>query len=110
MLIYMHCYTRHSVPFILNRHLREFRSKLDARLSYLEQISISTAAAPREKTAFIIDIEKLNRVQDELKAYEREVIYPLAADPIEIDLDDGVKVNYKKFGRALAKISGLSVQ
>jgi hypothetical protein len=108
VLIYMHRYTRHTVPIILNRYLRQFRSKLDARLSYLKQVSISAAAAPREKTAAIKDIEKLNRVQDELMTYEREVIFPLAADPIEIDLDDGVKVNYAKFGRALAKISGLS--
>ena len=27
---------------------------------------------------------------------------------IEIDLDDGVKVNYMKFGKALQKIAGLS--
>jgi hypothetical protein len=27
---------------------------------------------------------------------------------IEIDLDDGVKVNYNKFGRALKTVSGLT--
>ena len=27
---------------------------------------------------------------------------------IEIDLDDGVKVNYPKFGRALKRVAGLS--
>ena len=27
---------------------------------------------------------------------------------IEIDLDDGVKVNYPKFGEALKKVPGLS--
>ena len=27
---------------------------------------------------------------------------------MEIDLDDGVKANYPKFGKALAKVAGLS--
>jgi hypothetical protein len=36
------------------------------------------------------------------------VLYPLATKQVEIDLDDGVKVNYPKFGHALKKITGLS--
>ena len=34
-------------------------------------------------------------------------LYPLASQPISIDLDDGVKVNYPKFGAALKKIPAL---
>ncbi|WP_217362132.1 MULTISPECIES: hypothetical protein, partial [unclassified Aliiroseovarius] len=37
-----------------------------------------------------------------------DVIFPLAQKKIEIDLDDGVKANYPKFGSALKKIAGLS--
>jgi hypothetical protein len=44
----------------------------------------------------------------ELGDYERDVLYPLATRQVEIDLDDGVKVNYPKFGDALKKITGLS--
>ena len=36
------------------------------------------------------------------------MLYPLATERIEIDLDDGVKVNYKKFGKALQKVTGVS--
>ena len=43
----------------------------------------------------------------ELDEYEHEVLYPLASQNIEIDLDDGVKANYPKFGDALKKIPGL---
>jgi NTP pyrophosphatase (non-canonical NTP hydrolase) len=32
----------------------------------------------------------------------------MAAEQVEIDLDDGVKANYPKFGDALKKITGLS--
>ena len=37
-------------------------------------------------------------------------MYPLAQQNIEIDLDDGVKTNYVKFGKALEKIAGLDKQ
>ncbi len=43
----------------------------------------------------------------ELDDYEHDVLYPLASQRIAIDLDDGVKVNYPKFGAALKKIPGL---
>ena len=44
----------------------------------------------------------------ELKEYEDEILYPLATQQVQIDLDDGVKVNYGKFGKALKAIKGLS--
>lgn len=46
----------------------------------------------------------------EMEEYECNVLYPLATEQVEIDLDDGVKVNYNKFGAALKKITGLSVK
>ena len=44
----------------------------------------------------------------EMEEYERDVLFPRATEKVEIDLDDGVKVNYPKFGKALKKIAGLS--
>ena len=43
----------------------------------------------------------------ELDEYEHDILYPLASQQLSIDLDDGVKVNYPKFGAALKKIPGL---
>jgi len=43
----------------------------------------------------------------ELEQYENETLYPLATRQVQIDLDDGVKVNYPKLGKALKKIAGL---
>jgi hypothetical protein len=54
------------------------------------------------------EIDKISSILIELNKYEHEVIYPLATQQIEIDLDDGVKVNYPKFGKALQTITGLS--
>lgn len=104
VLIYMHRYNKDTISVILNRYLREFRAKLEARKSYLEQISISVSASPKEKTSALKDIEKLSLTLEELRVYERDVLYPMATQRIEIDLDDGVKVNYAKFGKALKPI------
>ncbi len=106
-LIYMHRYRPDTVSVVLNDYLREFRTKLSARKEHLEQVSISASASPKEKTQALKDLEKLRKVIDELDEYERETLYPLATKQIAIDLDDGVKVNYLKFGDALKKIPGL---
>ena len=55
-----------------------------------------------------MQITKLKKNIKELEDYERDILYPLATQQIEIDLDDGVKVNYNKFGKALKKITGLT--
>ena len=107
-LIYLHRYRPDTVSVVLNDYLREFRTKLTAHKSHLEQVSISESATATEKTKALKEIEKLNKTIEELADYERDVIYPLAIEQVEIDLDDGVKVNYAKFGKALKKIAGLN--
>ena len=107
-LIYMHRYRPDTVSIILNDYLREFSTKLISRREHLETISISASASTTEKTKALKEIEKLKKTITELDEYERGILYPLATQKIEINLDDGVKVNYKKFGKALKKVPGLS--
>ncbi|MCK0165746.1 BREX-1 system adenine-specific DNA-methyltransferase PglX [Marinobacter sp. S6332] len=106
-LIYMHRYRPDTVSVVLNDYLREFRTKLTSRRDHLEAVSISASASSGEKTKALKDIEKISKVIVELDDYERDVLYPLATKQVEIDLDDGVKVNYPKFGSALKKIAGI---
>ena len=107
-LIYMHRYKPDTVSIVLNNYLREFRSKIAAKKDNLEEISSSPSSSQKDKTKAIKEIEKLKKVITELEGYERDVLYPLATQQVEIDLDDGVKVNYNKFGKALKKIPGLT--
>ncbi len=107
-LIYLHRYRPDTVSIVLNDYLREFRTKLAARKENLENISISASASQTDKTRALKEIEKIKKVLDELDEYERDILYPLATKQVEIDLDDGVKVNYPKFGKALKKVVGLS--
>jgi hypothetical protein len=63
-----------------------------------------------EKVKALKELDKLRKTQDILATYERDVLFPLANQRIEIDLDDGVKVNYPKFGTALKKVPGLEAK
>ncbi len=107
-LIYMHRYRPDTISVILNDYLVQYREKLTAYKALLETRSISASASQGEKTKALKEIEQINKVLSELKEYEDEILYPLATQQIEIDLDDGVKVNYNKFGKALKKVAGLS--
>ena len=106
-LIYMHRYRTDTVSVVLNDYLREFRTKLASHKSHLEAVSISANSTPSDKTKALKEIEKLNKTLVELEEYERDVLYPLATKQLTIDLDDGVKANYPKFGTALKKVVGL---
>lgn len=107
-LIYMHRYRPDTVSVVLNDYLREFRSKLEAYRRAQEALSISGDASPAQKTKALKEIEATARQIEELDAWERDVLFPLATQKIEINLDDGVKANYPKFGAALKPIKGLN--
>lgn len=94
-LVYMHRYTPSTVSTVLNEYLREFQAKLTASLEHAERDNKGKEA------------DRLRNMLLELDAYEHDVLYPLATQNIDIDLDDGVKANYPKFGAALKKILGL---
>lgn len=107
-LIYMHRYRGDTVSVLLNDYLREFITKLEGERARLEKLADDPTATQGQKTKALKDVAKVAKQIDELNEWEREVIFPLAQQKIEIDLDDGVKANYPKFGTALKKIAGLS--
>ena len=109
-LIYMHRYRPDTVSVVLNDYLREFRTKLKGRKEQLEAVSIGASPSQGEKTKALKEIEKIKKMLTEIDDYERDTLYPLATRQISIDLDDGVKVNYLKFGSALKKIPGLEAK
>ena len=106
-LIYMHRYRGDTVSVILNDYLREFISKLQAERGRLEKLSDDPSASQGQRTKALKDVAVVVKQIDELNAWERDVVFPLAQQKIEIDLDDGVKANYPKLGTALKKIAGL---
>lgn len=105
-LIYMHRYTPSTASTVLNEYLREFKAKLEASRQHHERLAVGTGTA-REKAGAQKEVDRLRKVLLELDEYEHDVLYPLATQQVQIDLDDGVKANYPKLGAALKKISGL---
>ena len=81
-------------------------TKLQARQTQLKNISLSESASVRDRKQANKEIAKIDRMLKDVQEYER-TLYQLAAQKIEIDLDDGVKVNYCKFKAVLAPIAGL---
>ena len=103
----MHRYNRDTVSTILNSYLRDYQSKLTAEKTAQERIEVSATSNALEKTKALKEIQSITSILNELEEWERNVIFPLASQRLEIDLDDGVKVNYPKFGNALTKVVGL---
>lgn len=105
-LIYMHRYTPSTVSTVLNEYLREFQAKLSSSLQQQERL-IAGGGVPRQIAAAQKEADRLRKVLLELEEYEHDVLYPLASRQLTINLDDGVKANYPRFGAALRKIPGL---
>lgn len=108
-LIYMHRYRPDTVSVVL-KYLRDYREKLSTEKERQASVSINPATSQGDKTRALKEVDRLAKVLAELEDYERDVLYPLATEQKPIDLDDGVKVNYLKFGAALKKIAGLDAK
>ena len=108
-VFYLHRYTRDTVNTLLNKYLREYLHKLEARINQLAHTEATTTSA-REKTAARKEADKLRKSLKECQDWEREVVLPVAQQRIELDLDDGVKTNYQKFPGLLAKIPGFDTK
>ncbi len=106
VLIYLHRYTPDTLNNILNNYVREFIEKIKSSIQQQEHLKVSGSAA--EKTAASKEISRLEKILKDCQEYEREILFDLAAARISIDLDDGVLVNYNKFGKAVKLVPGLN--
>ncbi|WP_353048277.1 BREX-1 system adenine-specific DNA-methyltransferase PglX [Planococcus sp. ISL-110] len=101
-LIYMHRYDKTTLSRIRTDYLHEVQIRLDAEKKDLLDV-IEGDATTKEISNIKKELKSLDKKIDELKAYD-ELLHHMADMQIEIDLDDGVKVNYEKFNGLVAKI------
>lgn len=101
-LIYMHRYDKTTLSRIRTDYLHEVQTRLDAEKVDLLSI-INGDSTTKEISSAKKELKSLDKKIDELKAYD-ELLHHMADMQIEIDLDDGVKVNYEKFKGLVAKI------
>lgn len=106
VLIYMHRYTPDTLNLILNSYLRPFMKKLQNNIDHQKDIIITGTAAEQARARK--REERLQDILSDCTKYEYDILYPLASERIAIDLDDGVLVNYNKFGNAIAPLTGVN--
>jgi len=100
--IYMHRYDKTTISRIRTEYLHDVQQRLETRKVDLDQIMNSDAST----------IE-LNKARKEMKTVEKQLaelitydekLRHMADQQIEIDLDDGFKVNYPKFKGLVEKV------
>jgi type II restriction/modification system DNA methylase subunit YeeA len=97
----MHRWEKTTVATVRTDYVHELQERYRTQLSMLnEQIE---SAAQSDRVKLKKRQEKLTTQLDEINKYE-EKVHHLADQMIDIDLDDGVKVNCEKFADILEKI------
>ena len=94
-LVYMHRYDSNLVARVRTEYLHMLQRKYESEMKRLDSV-IDSDVSKTEKRAAMKQKEKLQKQQSECREYD-QVIAHIANQRIEIDLDDGVKVNYAKF-------------
>lgn len=100
-LVYMHRYAPDTLARMRTDYVHEQQARYRNTIENLEEriATAPTSDAVRLKKK----LETVKQQDREIQSYE-EKIHHLADQMIDIDLDDGVKVNYAKFEDVLARI------
>ena len=106
-LSYMHRYTNDLFARVQNNYLREYITKLEGTKDILKQIIVDESASSKDKKDADKKIKDIENKLKELISFDRDVLTSFAQNRVDIDLDDGVKVNYNKFKDVLYVIKGL---
>lgn len=94
-LIYMHRYEPDLVARVRTGYLHKTQQALEAAIAHNDQI-INNSSSASEKSKAVKAKNKLVKQLEETRKYD-EALAHVANQKIEIDLDDGVKVNHAKF-------------
>jgi hypothetical protein len=105
-LVYLHRYNASTLARMRTLHVIPLSAKLNSYANKLEQdIDASTSTA--EKKALEKQLTTLHNQQAELATFDEKLRHH-ADQRITLDLDDGVKVNYGKFGDLLAEVKAVT--
>lgn len=103
-LVYMHRYEPSLVARIRTDYLHKTQKAIEQRIVNNDNI-INNSTSKQEVTRATKEKAKLQKQLKETQEYD-EVLAHIANQNIEIDLDDGVKVNYAKFQNIEIKKEG----
>jgi hypothetical protein len=98
-LVYLHRYTEGTLARLRAEYVVPLTSKMQSRIEMLQKDALA-ASSTAARNKLNKDVEKLKKKHTELLAYDEQLRH-YADMRISLDLDDGVKVNYGKFGDLL---------
>jgi type II restriction/modification system DNA methylase subunit YeeA len=101
-LVYLHRYNEATLPRMRHEYVLPLMNKIAGRIEDTEK-EIENAGTTSEKNKQQKLLETYKKKQIELAAFDEKLRH-LADQKISLDLDDGVKVNYGKFGDLLAEV------
>lgn len=105
-LVYLHRYNEGTLARMRAEYVIPLISKIQSRIEMLEKdVNATSSTATRNKLAK--EVEKLKKKHLELLAFDEQLRH-YADMRITLDLDDGVKVNYGKFGDLLAEVKAVT--
>lgn len=100
-LTYLHRYDRDTVARVRTDYVHELQERLRTQLTGAQKTAETGEGRQRANAAK--RVQKLEKQLNEVNQYE-EIVHHYADMRLEIDLDDGVKVNYARFAELLTKI------
>jgi len=100
-LVYLHRYNESTLSRMRSNYVTPLQGNISARIEFLEHEK-DAASTPSAQKKIQKQIDVLKKKQMELKTFDDELRH-YADMKISLDLDDGVKVNYGKFGNLLAE-------
>ncbi|EGQ8730609.1 hypothetical protein H320_21120 [Vibrio parahaemolyticus 49] len=103
-LVYLHRYNESTLARMRTEYVTPLMGKLETQHSVLTESR--TNASSTEQRRIDKELQSIEKKQSELRAFDEELKH-LAEMKISIDLDDGVKVNYGKFGNLLADVKAI---
>jgi type II restriction/modification system DNA methylase subunit YeeA len=101
-LVYLHRYNESTLAEMRTDYVIPLTTKLASYVEKLEQDKDASTSAAEAK-AIEKELSKLYKQQTELNTFDEKLRH-YADQRISLDLDDGVKVNYGKFGDLLAEV------
>ena len=104
-LVYLHRYHEGTLARMRTEYVNPLQSKIAARLDTLEGDIAQAKGSLR--TRLVREQDGLKKQQAELSAFD-DKLKNAADQRIKLDLDDGVKVNYGKFGDLLAEVKAVT--
>ena len=105
-LVYLHRYHDGTLARMRNQYVVPLTAKLQTRIEGL-QADVGAATSTAARTKLNKQLESLRKQQTELLTYDEKLRH-FADQRISLDLDDGVKVNYGKFGDLLAEVKAIT--